>query len=150
MNDPPSQAHRIKAASTLVDKLQATSGSQALLRELVRVIHKTEELQRNATRLQDKTTRTESFLSAEEIPGYDDHRSPEGPEAGDLRQQITILTAQGLTIHDRLSFGPDFRDHLQARTMERYGPNYEAPIPRLTSGIAPPCFGYEVITHQFP
>lgn len=37
--------------------------------------------------------------------------------------------------------------------MERYGHNYEAPVPRLTaltSGIAPPCSGYEVIMHPFP
>lgn len=37
--------------------------------------------------------------------------------------------------------------------MERYGNNYEAPVScsaTLTSGIAPPCFGYMVITHPFP
>lgn len=33
--------------------------------------------------------------------------------------------------------------------MERYGADYEAPIPRLTLGIAPTCFGYKVITLQF-
>lgn len=38
--------------------------------------------------------------------------------------------------------------------MERYDNNYEALVPRssttMTSGIAPPCFGYDVITHPFP
>ena len=33
--------------------------------------------------------------------------------------------------------------------MERYGPKYEALIPRLMSGTAPACFPYKVITYQF-
>lgn len=57
---------------------------------------------------------------------------------------------EGLDGSRPLGSPPYLWDHLRACAMECYVHDYEAPVPWLTSGIAPPCFGYIVITHHFP
>lgn len=68
-------------------------------------------------------------------------------EASTLNQPIR------LTIHECLMHRPDARDAIRAHEKERYGYDYEpttAVSMPLTTSIASPCFGYEVITHPFP
>lgn len=156
-NLSPTQS--IQAAVALVDKLSVAPANQDLLAELTKVIHRTVRLHGNTVRQGNDPAGTESVLSAaHEPPVYQDQGSPDTQnakatlDAGDLHHQIIMVVQardKEASIHDRQGFHPDLRDHIRARLMERYGMDYEASIPRLTSGIAPTCFGYEVITHQF-
>lgn len=114
-DNPPTPAHGIQAAVTLVDRLQATPGNRALLAELTRVIA---ELQGNATGSQDKVAGIETVLSAvEELTHHQRQRFVEAqevitaPDAGDLHQQIMVARTrnQGTMIHDRVGFHPSPR-----------------------------------------
>lgn len=133
--------------------MKAGPTNKDLLAEFTKVIHKTTELQ---DKQRNDLIETESILSPPHEPPSLRGQKPNSAwkenttlDVDNLRHTIKAAQArnQGASIRDRLGFRPDLRDHLRAHTMERYRLDYEAPIPRLTSGIALACFGYEVINH---
>lgn len=134
----PTLSQSIQEAVTLVDRLKAAPADPGILADLIKAIHRAAELQERLApkgRQPDNTEEYDKALDADNLQ-HIIHAAKTKNQEG--------------SICDRLGFCPDLHNHLRAQAMEHYGLEYEVLIPRLTSGIALACFGYEVITHQFP
>lgn len=64
----PTPARGLQAATTLVDRLQATPGDPKILADLTQVLHKTVELQDNVPRLIDGLAGTDGLMFAANHP----------------------------------------------------------------------------------